>query len=553
MKSTNLLELMSDRKTRIQMCSKSLYLFAIYYYREYFTHTSPEFHKDRAKVIQNLWEIGWPRFIVDCEFRWSAKTSYVKIDFARRICYRDRKMMVYGSLDKKNAENALLDIALELQTNQRIIDDFWQLFFDDWLSEKRSKKQWVTNFLTTNWVRVQAITTQQPIRWLVFWKERPDYLVYDDFENNSTKKSNKKTRAVIWHFDEMFPAIAPYWIVIFCCNKISDTWSVAWLYDKFEWSKDWTVFEKAVEEDWEITWKSKYVATDKEAFDINTSITDKSKTVFSLESLKRDWNKDWRKVYEQEMLNQPIADWERFFDIELIDQEIERCKKLEFEKQGNWKIWEEYDPMCDYKIWWDVSEWYWLDSSTIEIINIDTWNQAAEYESSQIPPWLLADEYIDASANYNKCSVTPERNSIWNAVITSIQEKGFGNILTTQKVLNSKTRVRESRYGWNTNHSSKAKMLFDFQTDFNNWSLIINSVPLLREMRAFTNWDLQVVSFDDEVSNHFDRLIGMAITNQAKTQEFFAIWKKKVKIGEESAPNWLQPVFRGWKWKLNRH
>jgi len=42
------------------------------------------------------------------------------------------------------------------------------------------------------------------------------------------------TRKVIEHFDEMFPAIAPHGIVVFLCNKISDTGSVAWLYDKLE-------------------------------------------------------------------------------------------------------------------------------------------------------------------------------------------------------------------------------------------------------------------------------------------------------------------------------
>jgi hypothetical protein len=69
---------------------------------------------------------------------------------------------------------------------------------------------------------------------MIYNAVRPDYLVYDDFENNKTKKSTALTRQVIEHFDEMFPAIAPHGIVFFLCNKISDTGSVAWLYDKLE-------------------------------------------------------------------------------------------------------------------------------------------------------------------------------------------------------------------------------------------------------------------------------------------------------------------------------
>jgi len=56
------------------------------------------------------------------------------------------------------------------------------------------------------------------------------------------------------------------------------------------------------------------------------------------------------------MLNIPLVDGERFFDIDQIDSEILRAKELDFEKDGHWKIWEEYDPMCDYKISADVSE-----------------------------------------------------------------------------------------------------------------------------------------------------------------------------------------------------
>ena len=39
--------------------------------------------------------------------------------------------MLYWSLDKKIAENALLDISIELQTNAKLIKDFGQLFFDE--------------------------------------------------------------------------------------------------------------------------------------------------------------------------------------------------------------------------------------------------------------------------------------------------------------------------------------------------------------------------------------------------------------------------------------
>lgn len=545
----DLFNIMQDRKARYLLCRDSLYLFWLYYYRKYFTHKSPPFHKERCKITQGLWENWKPRFFVDCEFRWWAKTSWAKIEFARRICYWDRKMMLYWSVDKKNAENALLDIALELQTNDLIIRDFWQLFYDTDKTEKKSKKSWISDFLTSNWVRVQAITTWQPIRWLIFWPNRPDFLVYDDFETNITKKSSALTRKVIEHFDEMLPAIAPHWIVIFLCNKISDTWSVAWLYDKFENNPEWVIFEKAIVEGQEIVWKDKYVYTDKEAEEINQT-REKHKRVSSLESLKRTLNKDGRKIYEQEYLNMPLVDGERFFDVDMIDSVMVEASKKEFNRDGSWKIWQEYNWLDKYKIAADVSEGYWLDSSVIQVLNITTGEQVAEFESNQIPPWMLADELIAASENYWDCTITPERNSIGNAVITSIQEKGYWHLLTTQKVINKKWGWTENRYWWYTNSTSKSKMLFDLQRDFNDGAIIINSLSLLREMRAFANGDLNVASFDEEVSNHFDRVMAMAIVNQAKTiKGEFAIKEKKNNIGESPAPTSIEVKYRRGKFR----
>ena len=129
-------------------------------------------------------------------------------------------------------------------------------------------------------------------------------------------------------------------------------------------------------------------------------------------------------------------------------------------------------------------------------------------------------------------------------------EKWYWYLLTTQKILNSKTKKKENRYWWNTSNASKPKMLFDLQRDFNNWDLIIFSVPLLREMRAFSNWDLKVASFDEELSNHFDRVIAMAICNQTKIRKSeFAIDNKKHKIWENASPNNIEVQYL-WRWKF---
>jgi hypothetical protein len=43
----------------------------------------------------------------------------------------------------------------------------------------------------------------------MFSGARPDLLIFDDFENNMTKKSTAMTRRAITYFDEMLGALAP--------------------------------------------------------------------------------------------------------------------------------------------------------------------------------------------------------------------------------------------------------------------------------------------------------------------------------------------------------
>jgi len=40
----------------------------------------------------------------------------------------------------------------------------------------------------------------------------------------------------------------------------------------------------------------------------------------------------------------------------MIDEAILKAKDYKCERDGNWKIWEEFDPLCDYRVAADVSE-----------------------------------------------------------------------------------------------------------------------------------------------------------------------------------------------------
>lgn len=503
---------------------KSLFLFAWIYFGHYFTHLTPEFH---FELCRNLDKLGKDyNFLLNIWFRWSAKTAFWgKIKIIQAICYEERRYILFWSYVEDASKDNLFDIARELQDNEMLVRDFWQLYFEEKTTKnknKTSKKTSIWNFLTTNWIRVQATAIQKSTRWKMFWWARPDLLVFDDFENNKTKKSSVVTKSVINYFDEMFWWIAPWAIWIFNCNKLSDSWSVAWLENKCDENAEWRKFEIAVRDKNEkITWPDKYVLTDKEAYALN-EIRATDNKVFSLESVKRTMNKDWRKVFEQEMLNQPIVEWDRYFsdEIEIIDARINYLKWKPFEIDWKWRIWEKWELWRNYIIWCDVSEWVGLDSSTITIIDVDKNEQVAEFACNETDQLQLVDELLQASANYWECKIWVERNSVWAAVVMLIRERWMEHLLTVHQTFDQIQQVKVNRYWWNTNSATKPLMLAHFKQAFQNWEIIINSIPLLREMRWFSKRDARHSSFNinDELTNHFDRIIAICIANECREQ-----------------------------------
>lgn len=521
-------EILLDREMRLYACSKSLLLFSLYYFPHYWSHKSSNFHKEFCSWLDSLdkWDL---QYLVLCWFRWSSKTSFAKQDLIRNIVYGKKKMCLFVSYDEDTSRDNLFDVALELQTNKRLIADFWQLYYDT-SNEKKSKKTSVWNFLTANWIRVLASSVKKTIRWKAFSWWRPDYVILDDFENNDTKVSNLKTKRVINYFDELLWWLGPWAWAIFCCNKISDTGSVAWLYDKFEWDKNAKIIEKAVIENGEITWKDRYVMTDKEQYERNKMIENKREWVFSLESLKRTMNKDGRRVFEQEMLNLPMVDWDRFFDTIKVDKLLIWLKWYSYDKDWRWKVWNYYDNTCSYIFGVDVSEWFWLDSSVICVLNRDTMEQVAEYEYSYADPEMLSNEIISAHRNYwGKWLIIIERNSIWNTIIEKMKEKWMSRYMPLERVRNDVKMTYLEKYWFQSNKVTRPKILFNFKEIFESWLVWIFSVPLLQEMRWFSILDIRYKPFDplDDLTNHFDRVMAFAIALEWLYYRPIKDWKFK--------------------------
>jgi hypothetical protein len=173
-------------ENRKYICGKSFPYFAFYYFSEYFTYETPEFHWQFFDDCERL-VAGELRDVLWMAFRESAKTSIAKMFVVWCICYKKKNYIAWDSYDGTNAESALFDIVLALQTNKKIVADFGYLYKKK--KHQKTKEEQEEDapemkrgsvFITTNKIKVECFTTQFSARGRLSGKSRPDLFIFDD-------------------------------------------------------------------------------------------------------------------------------------------------------------------------------------------------------------------------------------------------------------------------------------------------------------------------------------------------------------------------------------
>ncbi len=517
-------------------CSKSLLLFAVYYFSEYFTYRIPEFHYefyDDAEALANgtIKEAAW------IAFRESAKTSIAKIFLVWLIAYKYKKYVNVDSYDKENSERVLFDVVIAMQTNEKLKADFGELYNVARSSEESTIKR-VSNFVTNNKVRVEAHSTQESVRGRLHGNQRPDFFLLDDVETSKTVDSVPITQKIIAHIDEMKTGLAVNGSILYLGNFIIENGTVAYIMRSVEGSHGRLRFVPVVDKKGVIAWPGKYVHTDAEAWKVNETLP-REKFRVSLEAKKRELNAGGKRVYEVEMLNDPIAAGSAFFDRRIVDRLIAQCA-MEKEDRAGFKTWRNYAPNHRYAIGADTSMGQGRDANASVAIDFYPTPavQMGSYANNEIPPDQFAYELKRQADILGSCLIAPETNA-----------QSGGTCLTTLKMIYDVGKIYRKRddekaknvlvdkLGWETNGKTKHDILFGLKSAIEDGKLLIEDERILKEMRSFTYSDADNLGGAkmDLSTNHFDLLIACAIA-----------WEMRKYAEEAPKPknsNYVQPAY----------
>jgi hypothetical protein len=486
--------------------------FCMYYFPEYYTYLIPDFHYDMYQDLEDLTNLIIFYLLWFC-FRESSKTTIAKMYICWAGATQQKHYINYDSYDKTNSELALYDVAIWFQTNRKIIADYGQLYFET--GQKKSKLKRINNFVLANGVKYEAFSTQTSLRGRVYMQYRPDLIVCDDIETNKTKKSVVIVKSIISHFDEMFSGISPNANMIVLGNYISDSGVIQYLKDKAKGNPRFRERQVNVEkEDGSPQWDDKYAKTDFEA-EVRNVERPKDNPVVSLESKKKDLGE---RVYNTEMMNQPESGGTPFFNREMVDEAIKKCKEP-IQTLGGLKMWYEFDSSCRYAEGADVGKGVGRDSSTGVVMNFTTVPNrvVATYKDNQKDAKIHAHELKRHGHLYGECLIAPEcNNTVGGTCVNELSHIYPIDRIYQQRGIPKGVAVKvkyRNELGWETNGATKPEMFIQFRNAWEKGLIEILDKDLLEEMRRYGTDDLETndTDADETITRHFDLLTGACI------------------------------------------
>lgn len=225
-------------------------------------------------------------------FRWSIKTSLIIMVTSFKIANNLCKFVVWQSFEDTASTENTTNIARNL-LNKRLEKDYWVLFRLSGGSKEDLEKKSVSNFDTTNKIKVRAASLWQKLRWALSKTDRPDLLIIDDIDVSDSVRNpeiiDKNYQKITW---ETFWAMVKDGsaMIYFSGNTINEDWIVPRFRKEKKGMKGWRVFHQPLFIDGELQWNF---------------FTEKT-----IEKIKED---EWPVAYNQNYMLIPIDSYEDWF------------------------------------------------------------------------------------------------------------------------------------------------------------------------------------------------------------------------------------------------
>lgn len=434
--------ILTSEAFRIKYFEFNFYSFCLYYFTNTFTTPSAQFHKDFCKELQDNLNVLFQGF------RECWKTVYFKYYFIWNILYKKKRFQLFVAFDKKKAEAKLFDIAIQLQTNPKILNDFWQLYYNENKSTKQSQRKTIGEFITENKVKCKALGIWESIRWEVYWAEdwehRPDLAWLDDID---TLKSTNTVEQILKNYTFVKQELI-WWLwdnaqVVFLFNTIKFDWVWPRLWNEHKNQKSWSlkkIYYSVKNNPWEERLTPEFIEKKKElqgkSFDANF-------------------------LGIAETVGSPVFAHSIIENLETPKYTTGKYKELRIYKK----------PTKHSLYWWDTSWWgvdgdysslVVRDEITLDLLACYYWHMA---------PDLLCDVIDELQALWYYWTIWIERNNTWLATIIEAEKRDWADQLYTEKTIDKITNKSTRKYWRTTSSKTRPVMISDYEKALRTWKI----------------------------------------------------------------------------------
>jgi len=151
---------------------------------------------------------------------------------------------------------------------------------------------------------------------------------------------------------------------------------------------------------------------------------------------------------------------------------------------GGWSIWKKPVPGHRYVMAIDTSSGGSYDFSAIQVINVEDFEQVAEYQGKMTPTDLAVEAYR-AGRVFNNALAIPEITGGWGFTIEQELKRLHYPALYTRKVLDRLSKRWTDRTGWDTTAKTRAHMLDTLERVIRERELVLHSLRSVAELATF--------------------------------------------------------------------
>lgn len=474
-------------------------VWARYFFPRYFTDKAPDFHHEIIDYFISAY-LGRPlpggeSNYVNLGFRGCAKTSLTKLMLTYFLLSDVTKKS--GSIGKRQYVKVLTrnqgnarQIVTDIYNNMVEVQEYYGNYFVK--EDARKREETMGSFTMTDGRKLLSGTIGMTQRGHLQDSFRPDFILFDDVEDNESIESLAQTEATIHRIDEALAGLSADGNFVVNGNYISEEGVIQWFINM----KSTFVHKIPIlDDEGQPTWGERYP---KEKIE--------------------DLRVDSLDFYGEYMCDPTRAD-ATFFDRARVDKDIEDMVEQPHRESAGFRYWCDYEPHHIYAIGGDVGEGIGRDASTMALWDFRYQAKVGPknvlggtYINKHIAPDLFGKEMARIGSEFGNCLLCPERNNAGHATLSAL--RGYPNIYT-QRDENKRTIKVTERFGWQTNKKTKPQMFFEFRKDYNDGLIEIKDIDVLKEMRAYTTMDLQ----DSRIglaTRHFDLLTAVVIGYQMK-------------------------------------